>query len=102
MSGRTHDRHEVLIRKTALLELALDAIDQGFSVLDADLNVVIFNRRFLDICGFPADRFRPGDTFQAFAAHLGRYGQDALAAFHLKRLLAGETGTRIALFDTAA
>jgi adenylate cyclase len=33
----------------------------------------------------------------AFAAHVGRYPDDQLASFHLKRLLNGATGTRIAL-----
>jgi len=33
----------------------------------------------------------------AFAAHVGSYPEDQLASFHLKRLLNGEKGTRIAL-----
>jgi adenylate cyclase len=33
---------------------------------------------------------------QSFAALVGQYGEDALATFHLKRLLAGETGVEIA------
>lgn len=32
---------------------------------------------------------------QSFAALVGRYGEDPLATFHLKRLLAGDTGARI-------
>ncbi len=32
-----------------------------------------------------------------FAAHVGRYADDQLASFHLKRLLNGATGTRIVL-----
>jgi hypothetical protein len=35
------------------------------------------------------------------AAHLGRYGSDALASCHLKRPLAGETGACIAPPDPA-
>jgi adenylate cyclase len=48
-------------------------------------------------------RLESGDpqAVQAFATHVGRYGSDALAVFHLKRLLAGATGTRIAPLDTA-
>ena len=38
----------------------------------------------------------PGAT-AAFAAHLGKEPQDHLASFHLKRLLNGATGTRIAM-----
>jgi hypothetical protein len=33
----------------------------------------------------------------AFAAHVGKHPADQLASFHLKRLLNGATGTRIAL-----
>ncbi|NIV76044.1 MAG: adenylate/guanylate cyclase domain-containing protein, partial [Gammaproteobacteria bacterium] len=32
---------------------------------------------------------------QSFAALVGQYGDDPLANFHLKRLLAGDTGCRI-------
>ncbi len=38
---------------------------------------------------------------QAFATHVGRYGNDTLATFHLKRLLAGATGKYITLLDAA-
>ncbi|MBK8907488.1 MAG: response regulator [Rhodospirillales bacterium] len=38
-------------------------------------------------------------AMQSFAALVGRDGQDPLARFHLKRLLAGDTGTRIVLAD---
>jgi adenylate cyclase len=39
------------------------------------------------------------DASQAFAAVMGQYGGDPLATFHLKRLLAGETGDLITLQD---
>jgi adenylate cyclase len=38
----------------------------------------------------------PG-AIAAFAAHVGKYREDQLAAFHLRRLLNGATGTRIAM-----
>ena len=38
----------------------------------------------------------PG-AMAAFAAHVGKHADDQLASFHLKRLLNGATGTRIAL-----
>jgi adenylate cyclase len=37
------------------------------------------------------------DATPAFAAHLGKLPKDQLASFHLKRLLNGATGTRLAL-----
>jgi hypothetical protein len=36
------------------------------------------------------------DAMAACAAHVGRQPTDQLASFHLKRLLNGATGTRIA------
>ena len=38
----------------------------------------------------------PG-AIAAFASHVGKHPQDQLASFHLKRLLNGATGTRIAM-----
>ena len=38
----------------------------------------------------------PG-AMAAFAAHVGKHADDQLASFHLKRLLNGATGTRIAM-----
>jgi len=38
----------------------------------------------------------PG-AIAAFAAHVGKHREDQLAAFHLRRLLNGATGTRIAM-----
>jgi adenylate cyclase len=38
----------------------------------------------------------PG-AMAAFAAHVGKHVDDQLASFHLKRLLNGATGTRIAM-----
>ena len=38
----------------------------------------------------------PG-AMAAFAAHIGKQPNDQLATFHLKRLLNGATGTRVAM-----
>jgi adenylate cyclase len=37
------------------------------------------------------------DAIAAFASRVGKQSKDQLASFHLKRLLNGATGTRIAL-----
>ncbi len=77
MSRGAKGLHDDLVRKAAMLELTLDAMDQGISVFDADLNVVAFNRRFLELLGFPADAFKPGDSFETFIrynAERGEYG----------------------------
>lgn len=77
MSGSKVDGEGGRVGKAAILELTLDAMEQGISVVDADLNVVVFNRRFLDILGLPMDRFQPGDPFEKFVrynAERGDYG----------------------------
>ncbi|MFZ1413427.1 MAG: PAS-domain containing protein [Defluviicoccus sp.] len=81
MAGWKTDGNGDLVRKAAILELTLDAMEQGISVVDADLNVVVFNRRLLDILGLPTDRFRPGDPFEEFVrynAERGDYGPGAV------------------------
>ncbi len=44
-------------------------------------------------------KLEAGDSgaMAAFAAHVGKHADDPLASFHLKRLLNGATGTRIAM-----
>jgi adenylate cyclase len=44
-------------------------------------------------------KLEAGDSgaIAAFAAHIGKYPDDQLASFHLKRLLNGASGTRIAM-----
>ncbi|NIR30099.1 MAG: EAL domain-containing protein [Gammaproteobacteria bacterium] len=64
-------------RTPELLEAILENIDQGVSLVDAELRVVAFNRRFLELLAFPPDRLRPGMPFQAFIrynAERGEYG----------------------------
>jgi PAS domain S-box-containing protein len=61
--------------KSAILGMALEHMDQGISVVDADLNVVAFNRRFLELLDFPADQFKPGDHFEAFIRYNARRGE---------------------------
>ncbi|HUF86610.1 MAG TPA: PAS domain S-box protein [Thermohalobaculum sp.] len=64
-------------RRHELLETVFENLGHGISVVDADLRVVLFNRLFLDLLGFPADRFAPGDPFEAFLrynAERGVYG----------------------------
>jgi PAS domain S-box-containing protein len=61
----------------ALLETTFETLTQGISVVDADLKVVAFNERFLELLGFPPDKFHLGDSFEDFMrynAERGEYG----------------------------
>ena len=64
-------------RQFAVLKSALEHMDQGISVVDADLNVVEFNRKFLDLLELPSTHFKPGfHMSEAFRhnAERGEYG----------------------------
>lgn len=84
MVGSTGDitelkQHEKeLAEKTAILEVILEKMDQGISMVDRDLNVIAFNRKFLELLAFPPDLFKIGFHMeQAFRynAERGEYGE---------------------------
>ena len=52
-------------------------------------------KRYLE--AFAKLEARDPGALAAFAAHVGKRPDDQLASFHLKRLLNGATGTRIAM-----
>lgn len=66
-----------LAEKSALLARTLDNIRQGISLCDGRLNMLAFNRRFLETLEFPPEEFKPGDPFEKFIrynAQRGEYG----------------------------
>ena len=83
MIGSTGDitelkQHEhALARQRAILETTLENIDQGITMVDANLHTIVLNRRFLELLDFPAERFARGfhmeDAFR-FNAERGDYG----------------------------
>lgn len=50
-----------LTDQTAISRLVLDNVDQGFTLFDADLTLVAFNERFIELRGFPPEMTRGGD-----------------------------------------
>ncbi|HSE78773.1 MAG TPA: PAS-domain containing protein [Alphaproteobacteria bacterium] len=64
-------------RQSLLLQTTLDNIDQGLSVFDANLNLVAFNQRALEVMGFPEDFGKVGTPFASlirYYAEQGEYG----------------------------
>jgi len=60
-----------------LMQAALDHINQGFSVFDADLNLVAWNRGLWEMLDFPQKLARRGTHLEAFLrvnAERGEYG----------------------------
>jgi PAS domain S-box-containing protein len=69
---------EQVAQRWSLIQIALDHLHEGFSVYDADLNLVACNTAFLDLLEFPAERFGqvgvPFSEFIRFNAERGEYG----------------------------
>ena len=59
------------------LQTVMEHMDQGISLIDADLKLQAFNRRFLELLEFPAEEFQEGDelaSFFRYNAKRGEYG----------------------------
>lgn len=70
-------RQEESVVRTNLLEAVLDNMDEGISMFDADLNLIAFNQRFLELLDFPPEQFKSGAPFASFIrfnAERGEYG----------------------------
>jgi PAS domain S-box-containing protein len=66
-----------LAEKTLVLETTLENMSQGISVYDADLKLVAFNQRYVDLRGFPPGFLHVGMSFEEvarFRAERGDYG----------------------------
>jgi len=76
ITKRRHTEIE-LMQKTAMLEATLENMGQGISLIDRDLRITAFNKKFLDVLSFPENLFRPGFTLESafrYNAERGEYG----------------------------
>lgn len=72
------NREAELRTQSTILEATLENMDQAISMVDENLNVVMFNQKFLDYMNFPAKDFKRGfHMSQAFRlnAERGEYGE---------------------------
>jgi diguanylate cyclase (GGDEF)-like protein/PAS domain S-box-containing protein len=68
---------QALALKTAVLRDTLEHVEQGISMVDADLRLVAWNHRALELLDLPESLFREGVTFEEilrFNARRGEYG----------------------------
>lgn len=75
--------------RLALLQAALDQIDQGFTVFDANLEMIGWNRRFFELLEFPMELAKTGTHFSAFMrinAERGEYGEGNMEALVEERV----------------
>ncbi|HVJ35985.1 MAG TPA: PAS-domain containing protein [Terriglobia bacterium] len=56
---------EELAERNMRIDAALSHIDEGVCLYDTNLNLVIFNQRYLDLLGLPPDVVRPGLSLYA-------------------------------------
>lgn len=57
-----------------VLEAALENMSQGISVVDRDLQLVAWNRRYAELFGFPLDKLRVGQPVQELALFAIEHG----------------------------
>jgi len=81
-----------LARKEAELGVALDNMPGALAYTNADLDIVVCNRRFADMYPVPKSLLEPGQPYPAFLRHLAEHGYygdgdaDALVAARVESL----------------
>lgn len=71
-----------------LSQLALDRMEQGVCVYDADNRIVLLNRRYLELFNMSADVVRPGTSYRDVLAHsasLGNFPVSEVDNLHRER-----------------
>lgn len=79
----------------AIIQKSLDHLAQGISVFNADLELVLFNREFVEMLDFPDELARIGTAFETlirFNVERGEYGLDAEETEIIARLDLARTG----------
>ena len=71
------EAEELVARQSEILRVIMEHIDQGISLMDADLRLVASNEKFLELLDLPADLLRPGVSLESvlrYNAERGEYG----------------------------
>ena len=70
-------------------DAALNNMAHGLAMLDEDLNLIVCNKRYLEMYGMSADIVKPGATMRAIVEHslavgnyVGRTADDLLTSYH--------------------
>lgn len=93
LGARSEQGLEALL---SLSQLALDGMEQGVCVYDADNRIVLVNRRYIELFGMSADIVRIGISYRDVLAHSVALGNipasefDALYAQRIGLIAAGE------------
>ncbi|MCH8090947.1 MAG: PAS-domain containing protein [Proteobacteria bacterium] len=84
-----------IAEKSAVLETAFESMSQGMTVYDADLKLIGFNQKYIEILGYPADFIRIGRPFEEiarFRAERGEYGPGDAEKLAAKSVKAARQG----------
>jgi PAS domain S-box-containing protein len=77
ISAERQQAEEALAAKTALSETTFESMSQGFAVYDAELKLVAFNRRFVEMMEYPPGLIQVGVSLEdilKFRAGRGEFG----------------------------
>lgn len=77
MALASHSSTASLVQRLESLQAGLDLIDQGFTLINEQLQLVAWNQAFLDLLEFPAAMAyvgAPFENFMRFNAERGEYG----------------------------
>ena len=80
-----------------LSQLALDRMEQGVCVYDADNRIVLVNRRYVEMFGMSPDIARPGTPYRDVLAHsasLGNMPANEIDKFYDKRIARIDRGEK--------
>jgi len=65
-------------RQKAILEVTLETMDQGITMVDGELTMLALNAKFLELLEFPPGKFPPGSPLEdlfRYNAERGEYGE---------------------------
>lgn len=89
LERRVSERTQELKEKTRLLEVTLENIGQGISMIDKDLNVSVTNRRLIELLDMPESFLNRKVSFEEvmrFNAERGEYGPGDIETLVRERL----------------
>lgn len=58
-----------------ILQTTIDSISQGISTFDADLKLLAWNGKFIELMEYPRELARSGEAFASFIAHNASHGK---------------------------
>ncbi len=82
------------VARLDLMQAGLDMVNQGFTIIDADLRLVAWNRSFIEMLEFPPEFGRfgmPFDAFMRYNAERGEYGPGPIEELVAERVNAARS-----------